>query len=68
VVYGDRPEAHVAKALRRVLREVLGSPTGSIWDTIRLAIRNTVRPSRILRMAYSIPSVAEPGDTLDVVI
>ena len=68
VVYGDRPEAHVAKALRRVLRDVLGSPTGSIWDTIRLAIRNTVRPSRILRMTYTVPSVAEPGSTLDVVI
>lgn len=68
VVYGDRPEGHIAKAIRRVLRGVLGEPTKSIWDTIHLAIRNVVKPSRVLRLAYSIPSVSEPGASLAIVV
>lgn len=68
VVFGDRPEGHIAKAVRRVLRPVFGRPTDSIWDTIQLAIRNVVRPSRVLRLTYSIPSVSEPGATLDIVV
>lgn len=68
VVYGDRPEAHVAKAIRRVLRPVLGAPVGSLWESLRLAIRNTVRPSRILRLTYSVPAVAEPGSRLEIVV
>lgn len=68
VVFGDRPEDHVAKAVRRVLKPELGMPSGSIWDTIRLAIRNTVKPSRVLRITYSVPSVSEPGATLDIVV
>jgi len=68
VVYGDRPEDHVAKAIRRVLRPVLGAPVGSLWESLRLAIRNTVRPSRILRLTYSVPAVAEPGSRLEIVV
>jgi predicted nucleotidyltransferase component of viral defense system len=68
VVYGDRPEAHIAKAIKRVLKGVFGTPTDSIWDTIQLAIRNVVKPSRVLRLTYSVPSVSEPGATLDVVV
>lgn len=68
VVVGDRPEDHVRKALRRVLNDVLGTPKRSAWETIQLAIRNAVKPSRVLRMTYSVPSVSEPGSTLNIVI
>jgi predicted nucleotidyltransferase component of viral defense system len=68
VVFGDRPEGHIARAIRRVLLGVLGPPSDSIWDTVRLAIRNTVKPSRVLRLTYSVPSVSEPGANLDVVV
>jgi len=44
VVIGDRPEDHIRKALRRVLADVLGVPKASVWDSISLAVRNTVRP------------------------
>ena len=68
VVYGGRPEAHIAKAIKRVLKGAFGNPTDSIWDTIQLAIRNVVKPSRVLRLTYSVPSVSEPGATLDIVV
>ncbi len=68
VVFGDRPEDHIRKALKRVLRNVLGSPTTSVWGAIGLAIRNTVRPSRVLRMTYSVPSVIEAGTSLEIVV
>jgi len=68
VVFGDRPEDHVRKALRRVLADVLGDPKTSVWAAMALAIRNTVKASRVLRMTYSIPSVSEPGTTLSIVV
>ena len=68
VVYGDRPDAHIAKAIKRVLAGLFGKPTDSIWDTIQLAIRNVVKPARVLRLTYSVPSVSEPGTTLDIVV
>jgi predicted nucleotidyltransferase component of viral defense system len=68
VVYGDRPEAHVAKAIKRVLKAVFGNPTDSIWDHIRLALRNAAKPSKVLRLTYSVPSVSESGTTLDIVV
>jgi predicted nucleotidyltransferase component of viral defense system len=68
VVFGDRPEDHIRKALRRVLAEVLGSPKASVWDTISLAVRNAVRPSRILRMTYAVPSTTTQGPALQVVV
>jgi predicted nucleotidyltransferase component of viral defense system len=68
VVYGDRPEGHIAKAIKRVLKDVLGKPTDSIWDTIQLAIRNAVKPSRVLRLTYSVPSVSDPGSSVDIVV
>ena len=33
-----------------------------------MAIRNSVKPSRVLRMTYSLPSISEPGMTLDIVV
>lgn len=68
VVFGDRPEDHIRKALRRVLAEVLGSPKASAWNTISLAVRNTLRPSRILRMTYAVPPVIEQGPALQIVV
>lgn len=68
VVIGDRPEGHIRKALNRVLQNVLGTPKQSVWDDVKLAIRNTFKPSRVLRMTYEIPSLAEPGTTLQIVV
>lgn len=68
VVVGTRPEDHVRRAIRRVLTDVLGEPKTSVWDTLKLALRNAVQPSRVLRMTYSLPSIIEPGRTLDIVI
>lgn len=68
VVFGTRPEDHIRKALKRVLRDVLGSPTASVWGALSLAIRNTVKPSRVLRMTYSVPSVVEQGLGLEIVV
>src|SRR6266705_6281123 len=44
VVFGDRPEEHIRKALRRVLVEVLGDPKVSAWEAVQLAIPNAVKP------------------------
>ena len=68
VVVGTRPEEHVRLAVRRVLADVLGTPKASVWDTIKLALRNSVKPSRVLRMTYSLPSIIEPGRMLDIVV
>lgn len=68
VVFGDRPEGHIRKALTRVLREDLGNPKATVWGALSLAIRNTVKPSRVLRMTYSVPSVIEPGLGLEIVV
>ncbi len=68
VVFGDRPEDHIRKALRRVLADVLGDPKASAWEAVRLAIRNAVKPCRVLRMSYSVPSVSEPGSALNIVV
>ena len=68
VVVGTRPAEHIRRAIRRVLTGVLGAPKTSVWDTLKLAIRNTVKPSRVLRMTYSMRSIMEPARTLDIVI
>src|SRR6266700_2031484 len=68
VVFGDTPEDHIRKALRRVLADVLGDPRTSAWEAVRLAIRNAVKPSRVLRMTYAVPSLSEQGSTLKIVI
>ncbi len=68
VVVGTRPADHIRRAIRRVLAEVLGTPKASVWDTLALAIRNTVRPSRVLRMTYAARSIIEPNRTLEIVI
>ncbi len=66
VVVGERPEDHVKKALMRVLRPILGKEKSSAWESVRLAVRNAVKPSRILRCIYLVPSVSEPGRRLKI--
>ncbi len=68
VVIGSRPEEHIRRAVRRVLAGVLGTPKASAWNSITLALRNTVKPSRVMRMTYSLPSIIEPGRSLDIVV
>lgn len=68
VVVGTRPPDHIRRAIRRVLTDVLGAPKASVWDTLVLAIRNTVKPSRVLRMTYSARSIIEPNRTLEIVV
>jgi predicted nucleotidyltransferase component of viral defense system len=67
-VVGTRPPDHIRRAIRRVLTDVLGTPKASVWDTIALAIRNTVKPSRVLRMTYSARSIIEPNRVLEIVV
>lgn len=66
VVFGDRPEEHVRKALMRVLQPILGREQSWAWTDIKLAVRNAVAKSRILRCIYKMPSVIEPGRTLTI--
>ena len=69
VVIGDRPDEHVRKAINRVLLGVLGRPNSSAWQAVKLAVRNAVKPSRVLRVIYRVPSVADPrGTPLEIVI
>ena len=68
VAVGTRPEGHISKAIRRVLEDVLGKPKASAWGTLTLALRNAVKPSRVLRLTYSLPSIIEPGRTLELVV
>lgn len=69
VVIGDRPDEHVRKAINRVLLGVLGRPTSSAWQAVKLAVRNAVKPSKVLRVIYRVPSVADPrGMPLEIVI
>ena len=66
VLVGGRPADHINRALRRVLAEVLGRPVQTIWDDVKLTIRNLALPSRILRLLFRIPSVTKPGRFLTV--
>jgi predicted nucleotidyltransferase component of viral defense system len=51
-----------------VLTDVFGTPKASVWDTLVLAIRNTVKPSRVLRMTYAQRSIIEPNRALEIVV
>lgn len=68
VVVGTSPEDHIRRAIRRVLADILGTPKESIWASLTLALRNSIKPSRVLRMTYSIPSLIAPGRILDIVV
>ena len=52
VLVGERPALHIKKALTRVLIPLLGRPAESIVTDIRLAVRNFVAKSTIIRSSY----------------
>jgi predicted nucleotidyltransferase component of viral defense system len=58
VVITDRDERHIAAAIKRTLRPVLGERVNSVFDKVVLSVRNALSASRILRMEYLVPSVA----------
>jgi len=58
VLVTDRTPGHIKKALIRVLAPILGQPTESILADIRLAVRNFVAKSRILRLTYTYDPLA----------
>lgn len=68
VVVGDRPEDPIRRAIRRVLKDVLGPPKKSAWDSLVLALRNSVKPSRVLRLTYAVGSIIEPNRRLEIVV
>jgi len=68
VVVGTRPGNHIRLAILRVLADVLGKPVKPIWDKIGLAIRNAVKPSRILRITYLVPSIIKRGQPLEICV
>jgi predicted nucleotidyltransferase component of viral defense system len=68
VVFGDRPEGHINRAIRRVLKDQLGDPVYSRWENLRLAIRNLAKPSRVLRLTYHVPPVSDTGPALEIVV
>jgi predicted nucleotidyltransferase component of viral defense system len=55
------------KAINRVLKDILGKPVNSTWENVKLAVRNAVRPSRILRQIYRVPAVSG-GAPLEIVV
>ena len=68
VLITDRPENHISNALRRVLEPVLGEPRASIVEWGRLAVRNVVKPSKILRTTYSVPPVTQSRHPIQIVV
>lgn len=58
VLVTDRPSGHIKRALIRVLEPILGQPTESALADMRLAVRNFVAKSRILRVTYTYDPLA----------
>lgn len=63
VLVGERPGNHIEKALKRVLKPLLGKPAESFATDVRLAIRNLVMKSKIIRQKY----VYSPHDSTAVI-
>jgi hypothetical protein len=53
VLVGDRPAAHIKKALTRVLKPMLSNPSESVFTTVQLAVRNLVAKSKVIRTTYT---------------
>lgn len=58
VLVTDRSPGHIKRALIRVLQPILGLPTESVLSDMRLAVRNVVAKSRILRVTYTYDPLA----------
>ena len=46
VIVGDRPDDQISKAIRLVLGDILGKPTFSAWEEIKLALNLPVPKGR----------------------
>lgn len=61
VIVGDGTDDDISNAIRRVMANTLGKPSSSAWQEIKLAIRNAVKPSKVLREIYHVPSITNPS-------
>jgi predicted nucleotidyltransferase component of viral defense system len=62
VLVTNRAPGHIKRALIRVLEPIVGLPTESVMADIRLAVRNLVAKSHILRLTYTYdPLAASPA-------
>jgi len=62
VAVGKRPQNHIRLALIRVLSPLLGGPPRTdIVAQVKLAIRNTMKPSRVLRLEWVYEPTGDPN-------
>lgn len=63
VLVGNRPVAHIERALVRVVEPLLGRPTGRALALLTVAARNLAKPSKIRRLTYTYaPTVGPPPE------
>lgn len=63
VIIGNKTAEEVKKAINRVLVK----PHKSIWEDVKLAVRNVVRPSKVLRETFHVSSCMG-GKPLEIVV
>ncbi len=68
VLVGDRPPLHVERALVRVLDPLLGQPASRALTSMRVAMRNLARPSKIRRLVYTYRPTVSPPDEMKIKI
>lgn len=68
VQIGDRPPAHIARALIRVLSPLLGPPRQNAVEFVTLTIRNMVQKSKIIRQEYEFQPTSAPGQVARIKI
>ena len=68
VIVGDRHEDHIKKALKRVLEPILGRPKINVAGEFMLAVRNLLKPSRVIRQEYYFNPTSKPQVELKVKI
>ncbi len=66
VVDEDVSEEAVKANIQAALSDLFGEPKNSVFESLRLAARNLIRPSKIWRCIYEVPSVANEGQTLKI--
>jgi predicted nucleotidyltransferase component of viral defense system len=65
VAVGKRPQRDIRLALLRVLNPIMGGgPATDLMETLRLAIRNTVKPSRVMRLVWNYTPTDQPNTTM----
>jgi hypothetical protein len=64
----DCPPDELRRALQRVLKPILGELRARPVATVALAVRNTVRASTLMRLAYSYPPAFQPPGTMGIKI